>query len=43
MCLVWRNETSPDVKVYVTLKTSFIQATHFQCCHNHLKSMYDRV
>ena len=22
-----------------TLKTSFIQATHFQCCHNHLKSI----
>ena len=24
---------------YVTLKTSFIQATRCQCCHNHLKSI----
>ena len=29
----------PARNKYVTLKTSFIQATHFQCCHNYLKSM----
>ena len=27
----------PTRKKCVTLKTSFIQAIHFQCCHNHLK------
>ena len=27
----------PARKKYVTLRTSFIQATHFQFCHNYLK------
>ena len=29
----------PARNKYVTLKTSFIQATHFQFCHNYLKSI----
>ena len=29
----------PARKLYVTLRTSFVQATHFECCHNHLKSI----
>ena len=30
----------PARKKYATLRTSFIQATHFQCCHNNLKSVF---